>query len=255
MEWVEKAVKVTRWLGKDYKFFVQTTSTQDEAKILVKTGAKSGLLVVADEQTKGRGRFGRSWFSPPNSNIYFTIALQLPPDHPHLTTLPLLVGVAVAEAMREMGINVFVKWANDVVFDGKKLAGILTESESNWVFIGVGINVNLTENDLPDDLKGTATSMRIVTSKTFDRSEVLAAILVSLERWWEVWAKGNLSEFWSMWERFDALKGKQVSVAMPDGTKLEGVADGVSEDGSLKLKLQNESTLNLVAGDVTVKVR
>ncbi|MGQ9462021.1 MAG: biotin--[acetyl-CoA-carboxylase] ligase [Candidatus Fervidibacter sp.] len=253
MEWVEKAVNVTRWLGKDYKFFAQTTSTQDEARILVKAGAKSGVLVVADEQTKGRGRFGRSWFSPPKSNIYFTTALQLPPTHPQLTTLPLLVGVAVAEAIRKMGINVFVKWANDIVFDGKKLAGILTESEGNWVFIGVGVNVNLTENDLPNDLKGTATSMRIVTGKTLERSDVLAAILVSLERWWEVWAKGNLSEFWSTWERFDALKGKQVFVAMPDGTKLEGVADGVSEDGSLKLKLQDESTLNLAAGEVRVR--
>lgn len=257
MDWIAKATQTTRWLGKSWRFFEETQSTQDEAKAWVQSGACHGSLVIADSQRKGRGRFGRYWFSPPANNIYMTVAMQLPQKHPSIGILSLFVGVAVAEALRkQFAIPAMVKWANDVIVDDKKLCGILIEDATSdighWALIGIGINVNLAKENLPDELLTTATSLLIATGKTFDRAEVLAAMLCSLERWWEQWASGQLTEFWQTFAQLDCLKGKFAQVRLPDGTILDGIADGVADDGSLRLCLPDSSVQLLYSGEVTV---
>lgn len=254
------AVQRTNWLGKNLRFFETVGSTQDIAREWVLNGAPHGAVVIADMQTHGRGRVGRSWFSPPGKNLYFTVALQLPNSHPPLGTLSLLVGVAVAEALRKLGAEVFVKWANDVVSkDGRKLAGILVEGfepqqGKAWTLVGIGINVNLAENEFPKDLQLTATSLRIVCGSELDRFEVLSEVLCSLELWWERWASNELASLWQSYDRLDWLKGKQVRVLSPDGTTLEGTAQGVTEEGELKLTLVDGTERRLIAGDVTVRI-
>jgi BirA family biotin operon repressor/biotin-[acetyl-CoA-carboxylase] ligase len=259
---MEAAVKRTKWLGKSWKFLEVTTSTQDEAKKWVQKGAPHGALVVAEEQTRGRGRLGRSWFSPPGKNLYFTVALKLPTSSPPLSTLSLLAGIAVAEALRShFNAQVFVKWANDVVGgDGRKLAGILVEgfkdcSGTDWALIGIGVNVNLTEDELPDELREIATSLQILLGRQLERFQVLGAILASLEAWWEDWAKGMLEKVLKAFEALDWLKGKLVRLTLPDGAVFEGVAIGVTEEGHLRLRLRGDLERDFPAGEVTVRVR
>jgi len=249
----------TKWLGKTWEFFESVESTQDVAKERILKGGPHGLVIAADKQTRGRGRLGRSWFSPPGKNLYFTAAVQIPDPHPPFGTLSLLAGVAVAEALRRFGAEVFVKWANDVVSEGgRKLAGILVEGfepepKKMWALVGIGINVNLSENELPEDLKPVATSLKVICGRELDRFEVLAEVLSSLEFWWEKWAGNELAEFWRAYDRFDWLKGKRVRALLPDGTETEGVARGVTEEGALRLILPDGNEIRLVAGDVSVR--
>lgn len=257
---MEAAVQRTKWLGKVWKFFEVTTSTQDEAKKWVQEGAPHGALVVAEEQTQGRGRLGRSWFSPPGKNLYFTVALKLPSSSPPPDTLSLLAGVAVAEALRShFNAQVFVKWANDVVgSDGRKLVGILVEgfkdrSGTDWALMGIGVNVNLTEDELPDELREIATSLQILLGRQFDRFQVLGAILVSLEAWWEDWAEGRLEKVLKSFDALDWLKGKSVRLNLPDGTIFEGVAIGVTKEGHLRLRLSGGLERNFPVGEATVR--
>ncbi len=250
-----RCIVSTRWLGKALRWLETVTSTQDEAKEWVQSGAPHGAVVVADQQTAGRGRWGRSWFSPPGKNLYLTAALQVPATAPPLGTLSLLVGIAIAEALRtHFQTPVFVKWANDVVAaDGRKLAGILIEQHENWALVGIGANVNLTTDELPDELKPIAVSLRCLVGKELDRWAVLDAILHSLEAWWDRWAVGDTSPFWQAWAGLDWLYGKRVQVLFPDGTTMEGIAKGVAETGALQLQLDNGLVQTVVAGDVTVR--
>ncbi len=255
---MEAAVQQTKWLGKVWKFLEVTTSTQDEAKKWVQEGAPHGALVVAEEQTQGRGRLGRTWFSPPQKNLYFTVALQLPSSSPPPNTLSLLAGVAVAEALRShFNAKVFVKWANDVVGDdGRKLAGILVEGfkdclGTDWVLIGIGVNVNLTEDELPDELREIATSLQILLGKQLERFQVLGAILASLEAWWEDWVSQGIDPLQIAFIQLDWLKGKQIRLILPNGKRFEGVANGITKEGELKLTLRDGSEHCFAAGEVT----
>lgn len=240
-------------------FFDVVESTQDVMRKWVLSGALHGAIVVADMQTCGRGRVGRSWFSPLGKNLYFTVALQLPHSHPPSGTLSLLVGVAVAEALQKFEAKVYVKWSNDVVSEsGRKLAGILVESfepepKKVWSLVGVGINVNINEDEFPDELRTTATSLKAVCGRELDRFEVLAEVLCSLEFWWEKWASNEFDLFRQAYERLDWLKGKQVIVFLPDGTTVEGTAMGITDEGELMLTLPDGTRQRLVAGDVTVR--
>jgi BirA family biotin operon repressor/biotin-[acetyl-CoA-carboxylase] ligase len=255
MDWVAQAVQPTRWLAKVWRFYERVSSTQDEAKAWVQQGAPHGGMVIADEQTKGRGRWGRTWFSPPRKNLHLTLTMKLPAEHPPLGTLSLLTGVAIVEALRQrFSVPAFVKWVNDVVVDGKKLAGILIEGVGgDWVLIGIGVNVNLAETELPDELRTTATSLQMVKGTPVDRTEVLSALLVSLESWWERWAQGAMGSVWQALEGWDWLRDKSVTAHLPDGTTLHGFAVGIMPDGGLRLRLDDGTERTLTAGDVTVR--
>ena len=255
MDWVAQAVQPTRWLAKVWRFYERVSSTQDEAKAWVQQGAPHGGMVIAEEQTKGRGRWGRTWFSPPRKNLHLTLTMKLPAEHPPLGTLSLLTGVAIVEALRQrFSVPAFVKWVNDVVVDGKKLAGILIERVGgDWALIGIGVNVNLAETDLPDELRATATSLQMVKGAPVDRREVLSALLVSLESWWERWAQGAMGSVWQALKGWDWLRGKSVTAHLPDGTTLHGFAVGITPDGGLRLRLDDGTERTLTAGDVTVR--
>jgi BirA family biotin operon repressor/biotin-[acetyl-CoA-carboxylase] ligase len=255
MDWVAQAVQPTRWLAKVWRFYERVSSTQDEAKAWVQQGAPHGGMVIADEQTKGRGRWGRTWFSPPRKNLHLTLTMKLPAEHPPLGTLSLLTGVAIVEALRQrFSVPAFVKWVNDVVVDGKKLAGILIEGVgSDWALIGIGVNVNLAETELPDELRTTATSLQMVKGTPVDRTEVLSTLLVSLESWWERWVQGAMGSVWQALKGWDWLRDKSVTAHLPDGTTLHGIAVGITPDGGLRLRLSDGTEQMLTAGDVTIR--
>src|SRR5271156_453830 len=174
-------------IGRDIQVFEQTTSTNDVIEKLARDGVKEGVVVFAESQTKGRGRLGRKWISPARKGLWFS-ALLRPDLRPQATTQ---LTVAAATALRraiqsETGLKPEIKWPNDILIRGKKVAGILTELSAEldkvrYIILGIGIDVNLDANEFPAELKKIATSLKIETEKTISRAELATAILRELD--------------------------------------------------------------------------
>jgi biotin-[acetyl-CoA-carboxylase] ligase BirA-like protein len=210
-----------------------------------------GAVLVAEYQATGRGRLDRVWTSPPRGGI--TVSILLRPDVPAARRgwLPLLTGVALAEAVRGVtGVQVSLKWPNDLLAgDGRKLAGILAESAGTAVVVGVGLNVSTTSDELPD----TAASLAGVLGTGVDRAPVLLAFLRGLEerylRWTAALGDPVLSGLAADYLRWSSTVGTTVSVAMPDGSSLDGVAEAVDWDGRLVVATA-DGPVALASGDV-----
>ncbi len=210
-----------------------------------------GAVLVAEYQATGRGRLDRVWTSPPRAGI--TVSILLRPDVPAARRgwLPLLTGVALAEAVRGVtGVQVSLKWPNDLLAgDGGTLAGILAESAGTAVVVGVGLNVSTTSDELPD----TAASLAGVLGGAVDRAPVLLAFLRALEerylRWTAALGDPVLSGLAADYLRWSSTVGTTVSVAMPDGSTLDGVAEAVDWDGRLVVATA-DGPVALASGDV-----
>ncbi|RZU33059.1 BirA family biotin operon repressor/biotin-[acetyl-CoA-carboxylase] ligase [Blastococcus saxobsidens] len=214
-------------------------------------GAAEGSVLVAEHQVTGRGRLDRVWTSPPRAGL--TVSFLLRPDVPAARRgwLPLLTGVALAEAVGEVtGVLASVKWPNDLLArDGRKLAGILAEASGDAVVVGVGLNVSTTADELPD----TGTSLSGVTGATVDRAPVLLAFLRAVERRYRGWVEAlgdpvlsGLARDYLAWS---STVGSAVQVTMPDGSTLAGTARAVDWDGRLVVDTP-EGTVELASGDV-----
>jgi BirA family biotin operon repressor/biotin-[acetyl-CoA-carboxylase] ligase len=214
-------------------------------------GAPEGTVLVAEHQVTGRGRLDRVWTSPPRAGL--TVSFLLRPDVPAARKgwLPLLTGVALAESVAEVsGVLPSLKWPNDLLAaDGRKLAGILAESSGSAVVVGTGLNVSTTADELPD----TGTSLTRITAAPVDRGTLLLAFLRAVERRYRRWVEvlgdpvsSGLAQDYLAWS---STVGTTVSVALPDGSTLEGVAQAVDWDGRLVVATA-EGTVELASGDV-----
>ena len=174
--------------GRAYRYAESCPSTQR----LLEEGDAEGTVAVTEEQTEGRGRLGRSWHAPARSSVLVSIMLRPLVDSARLPELSLVAGGAVAEAIVEVtGIEPAIKFPNDVLVGGRKVAGILAESGEGRVVLGIGVNVNQTEDELPADARSEPTSLRIEAGFAFDRAQLLAAILARLEQAYDAWLTGN----------------------------------------------------------------
>jgi BirA family biotin operon repressor/biotin-[acetyl-CoA-carboxylase] ligase len=214
-------------------------------------GAPEGTVLVAEYQETGRGRLDRVWTSPPRAGL--TVSLLLRPDVPAARRgwLPLLTGVALAEAVREVtGVLSSLKWPNDLLAgDGRKLAGILAESNGPAVVVGVGLNVNTAAEELPDG----GTSLARVLGAPLDRQPLLLGFLRAFEHRYLRWVgrlgdpvSSQLAQDYLAWS---STVGTTVSVALPDGTRVEGVAESIDWDGRLVVATPG-GTVELASGDV-----
>jgi BirA family transcriptional regulator, biotin operon repressor / biotin---[acetyl-CoA-carboxylase] ligase len=223
------------------------------AALLARAGedAPEGTVLVAEHQEAGRGRLDRTWISPPRAGL--TVSLLVRPDVPaaRRAWLPLLTGVALAEAVgATTGVRCSLKWPNDLLaLDDRKLAGILAEAVGGAVVVGTGLNVNTNVSELPD----TGTSLSAVTGATVDRAPVLLAYLRAFERRYTRWAAAlgdpvasGLARDYLAWS---STVGATVSVMLPDGATLEGVAEAVDWDGRLVVATP-EGAVELASGDV-----
>lgn len=232
----------------------ETDSTQRVAHDLAVEGAEEGTTVVADTQTGGRGRLGRSWYSPTGLNLYCSIVLRPACPPPRVPQLTLVLGLAVADTVREAsGLECALKWPNDVLLDGRKAAGILTEMEAEGervrhVIAGIGVNVNVAA--FPPDLAGTATSLRLVAGRRIDRPTFTAALLAAVERRYERYLAEGFAPMRQEWERIAWLRGKDIRVVSPEG-EVHGRVLGVDEDGALRLATP-AGIRRVLAGEVTV---
>ena len=253
----------TRLLGSSVHFFESIDSTNIYAAKLAREGAKEGTIVVADAQTGGKGRLGRSWVSPPRVNLYLSAILR--PDKPAASApqLSLLAAVAVAEAVAEQtSVTPSIKWPNDVLVSGKKVCGILTEMQAKdqllkSVVVGIGVNVNAPLDMFPQELHDKATSLLLVSGNPVDRPAFTGRLLTHLEKFYILWLEEGFPAVVSAWEGHAAeLLGKPITVAAPDGI-ISGVALGIDHDGALLVQPEGpggreEKPRRVVAGDVTV---
>jgi BirA family transcriptional regulator, biotin operon repressor / biotin---[acetyl-CoA-carboxylase] ligase len=226
-------------------------STNAELVAAAARGAPEGTVLVAEHQVSGRGRLDRTWTSPPRAGL--TVSFLLRPDVPAARRgwLPLLTGVALAESVAEVsGVLPSLKWPNDLLAgDGRKLAGILAESSGPAVVVGTGLNVSTTAAELPD----TGTSLARITGGTVDRATVLLAFLRAVERRYRRWAdalgdpvSSGLAQDYLAWS---STVGSTVTVDLPDGSVLDGVAEAVDWDGRLVVATAG-GTVELASGDV-----
>lgn len=230
--------------GTHVRFFDAIASTNTEAQEWAMNGAPEGALVVADHQTGGRGRWGRTWFSAPGKLLQFSVVLR-PDLEPHRHgVLTAGLGVACARAVARLtGLPARVKWPNDVVVEDRKLAGMLVESslmgERIAVAIcGIGINVGLAEAEIPEDLRGRASSIAIELARRgvapgCDRAELLTAIVAEIESRYDALSGGDASAVLAEAAELSSVIGRHVRIRFADGSALEGIVEGFDADGAL----------------------
>ncbi len=257
---IEKALRqMTFW--RKVVYLPVTGSTNDVAKGLAAQGAPEGTVVVADEQTAGRGRLGRRWVAPPSTCLLCSLLFRPSLSLSQANRLTMLCSLAAADPAKEIaGLQVFLKWPNDLIVQSpawKKLSGVLTETgmtrhiagtQLDFVIVGIGINVNVPPEVLPD-LDSNATSILVETGREVDRATLLIALLAGVERRYEALRAGESPH--QEWAVRLATLGRPVKVTTSDGV-LAGVAESVDEDGALLLRTLDGALHRLLAGDVTL---
>ncbi len=246
-----------RVVGREIAVFQETTSTSDIADRLARDGIKEGMVVFAESQTKGRGRLGRRWHSPARKGLWFTLILR--PDMPPSAATRFVIGAAVAlsRAVREVtGIQPEIKWPNDLLIRGRKVAGILIEMNAeveklNYLLLGIGIDVNLEAGDYPEELKNLATSLRIETRGVVSRPVLAVAVMRELDHVYQSIRAGQFSALAEEWYRQCVTVGGQVSINT-GGRILQGRVEAVDDEGALLLRTQHGRIERILGGDVTV---
>ena len=243
-------------LWREIRVVSETGSTNADVVAESRTGAAEGLVLVAESQTVGRGRLGRTWSAPPRSGLLFSALLRPAPVVPpgRWGWLPLLAGVAVASAVRRLaGVDAALKWPNDVLVGSRKLAGILVERAGQALVVGVGLNVSARADELP---VSTATSLVIEGARTADRDPLLRGALRELATRYGAWRTvggdpdaGVGGGLRGAYRELSATLGREVAVALPGGGDVRGTALDVDSDGRL-LVAGPLGTVAVAAGDV-----
>lgn len=247
----------TKWMGHEIVFYEETDSTNVRAKILGEEGKKSGVLVIAEQQTGGKGRRGRGWVSPKRTGIFMSLMLRPEILARHASMLTLVSAVAVAKGINEIGnIECTIKWPNDIIINGKKVCGILTEmstdmEEIQYVVVGMGINVN--NKEFPQEIQSVATSLFLETGKEVERAKLVAGILKQFESYYGIFEKDqDLSGILSVYNEMLINKNRQVRI-IEEGKERTGLALGIDKEGALLVQRENGAVERVIAGEVSVR--
>jgi BirA family biotin operon repressor/biotin-[acetyl-CoA-carboxylase] ligase len=234
-----------------------TTSTNDYARLVsAEKEDPHGIVVVADTQSHGRGRLGREWVSPPRVNLYFTI-IVVPGKrmaNPHL--IGLAAAVAAASGIRNTGgLDAQIKWPNDIMIKGRKTGGVLAETSFRgdrlYIFIGIGLNVNMPESLMPQDIRPLATSLMIESGRNVDRLELLLEVLRRFDISYEMLTQKGAESVIAQWKSMNCTLGRQISVKTAEGV-INSTATGITSRGELIVELPSGEKEYLRAGDVTI---
>ena len=245
----------TKWAGKTVHFARETDSTNLWIKRLAKEGAPEGTLALAEFQSAGRGRLGRSWEVPEGTSVMMSILLRPKFEPQYAPMLTLVMGMAVAKAVKKLGFDVSIKWPNDVVVSHKKICGILTEmgvrdGKIDYAVIGVGINVNIRE--FPEEMADKATSLYLESGKEFDRSQIPGLVMEAFEEYYEKFAATcDLSGLKEEYESILANYNQPVRVLAKE--PYEGVARGITDGGELLVEKNDGTIVAVSAGEVSVR--
>jgi len=251
-----KARLQTQIIGRTIHYLRQVTSTNDIAKELAARGAREGSVIVAETQTHGRGRLGRKWVSP-EGGIWLSIILRPKMNPKDATKLTLTTSVAVARTINKLyDLKAEIKWPNDIEINGRKVCGILTEATTrgkttDFVVVGIGVNVNIDLSFLPEPLRGSTTSLKEELKTEIERERFLSALLNEIERYYKLFAKVKFDSILREWRSLCSHMGSHVKITSFNET-FEGRAVDVDENGALLVKLGDGTTRRVVSGDVTV---
>ncbi|MBN1961360.1 MAG: biotin--[acetyl-CoA-carboxylase] ligase [Deltaproteobacteria bacterium] len=237
----------------------EVDSTMAVARQRAQEGAPSGTAIIANAQSKGRGRCDRTWFSAPNKNLYTTVILHPTPrpDGCAITTAGIVVGVAACLAAQQLGASqAMIKWPNDIIVNESKLCGILTECEdlhsaTPTVLVGFGFNVASAINlSLSDEIKNLYIGLHDITGKTdVSVNDVFRVVIDSVEKWYNAWLHDGIAPILNTWQQLDALYGCEIKAEPVAGSIIAGKADGISKSGALRVITQY-GIKEIIAGDV-----
>jgi BirA family biotin operon repressor/biotin-[acetyl-CoA-carboxylase] ligase len=248
----------TRRHGRNLIYLGVTDSTNLQAKALAAGDSPEGTVVVADTQTGGRGRMGRTWVSPPGENLYFSLILRPRVPSVRVPQLTLLVAAAIHRALSAIAgdLQAKIKWPNDILLNDKKLCGVLCEMQSepdytHFVVVGIGINVN--QSELPAELLGIATSLFLETGRLFSRAEILAAILNHFEPLYETWmSEEDLTFILPYLEEHALLQSRMVSIEQFNRT-INGRVSGIARGGELIIESDDGRTTMVSSGEAHLR--
>ena len=245
-------------VGSEILVFDALDSTNDLAKQYLEKDAAEGLVLIAESQTGGRGRMGRSWLSLPGVGLYLSVILKPKIQPQRMPQLPLLAGLATTLAVNEFTRRkTRLKWPNDVLLNGRKLCGILCEyylasSGEAGVVVGIGINVNHSPQDFPDDLKSSATSLLIETGNPVDRLALVRALIVNLDQQYTAFLDNGEQAVIEKWLQNSDMAGKQITVTQGKSST-RGIALGLDPQGRLLMLSEKGVELAFDSGEVSLR--
>ena len=248
----------TNYIGKDIRYYNTIDSTNTKAKELGTAGAKEGTVVISEEQTGGRGRLGRQWVSPKFKGIWMSIILKPDIEPMEASKITQIGAAAVCMSINDLGLKATIKWPNDIVLNGKKVCGILTEmsgelNKINYIVMGIGINVNIESEDFPGDIKDIATSIKIEAGKKVKRKELVASIFNNFEKLYDEFINsGTIKNSINICRENSALIGNDVKI-IKRNEEVFAKAIGLTEDGELIVEYNDGKVDKIVSGEVSVR--
>lgn len=243
------------FMGREIHYFASIDSTNNAAKAMLGNGPPEGTLVLAEEQTTGRGRMGRFWSSAPDKGIWMSLILRPRIPVADLPKMTILTGVAVRRAIVEAtGMEPLIKWPNDILLDGRKICGILAELSGEidrvaFLVMGMGINVNHEKHDFPEELREKAGSLAMTEGKPFSRVELVRLALKHFEDTYQQACQNGFSDVLSECRRYSATLGRTVTIR--EGSReITGLAEALGDDGGLILRLSSGESIPVYAGEM-----
>lgn len=247
----------TKWAGREAAYFDEVDSTNTLVRALAEKGAPHGTLVVADRQTGGKGRRGRTWESPGGEGIWMSLMLRPKMNPVNASMLTLIMALAAEKGIREVtGMECQIKWPNDLVLNKKKICGILTEMstdqmEIQYVIIGIGINV--CQETFPDEIKATATSLYLESGERIARSKIIGATMAAFEEYYEIFMETeDMSGLIEQYNQKLVNLNNEVCILAPDG-EFRGISTGINRTGGLMVRLKDGSETEVISGEVSVR--
>ncbi|SEN26773.1 biotin--[acetyl-CoA-carboxylase] ligase [Paenibacillus sp. OV219] len=242
-------------LVQNVKLFDSVDSTQNIVQRLAEDGAPEGTLVIAEQQTSGRGRMGRKWVSPSSKGIYMSYVLRPGIPLQFAPQLTLLTAVALCRALRSVAapLDIGIKWPNDLLIGGKKISGILLESIAEderlrYVVTGIGISVNLTRDDYPPELHDIATSLAIELGRTLDRAEIIAAFFAQFQQLYAIFLKDGFAPIKTLWEALSVTLHKPRKLLVAGG-EITATPVGLSDQGALLVEKEDGTIIPIFSAE------
>jgi BirA family biotin operon repressor/biotin-[acetyl-CoA-carboxylase] ligase len=247
----------TTIMGRRILYREEVTSTQDEAGEVARKGAEEGVVVISERQTKGRGRRGRLWSSPPREGVYFSTILRPNLKPNQIVQIPLIAGVAVCKAIRRVTpLEPRIKWPNDITIGGKKVAGILAEMSCDMdrvdhIVLGIGVNVNTRCSLLPEPTRGIATSLAERCGEYVSRVSLVQSILAEFDVLYTAFLASGFDALREEWKALDSTVGSWVKVSDAEG-EIKGKALDIDGEGFLLVRKENGNVKRVISGDVSL---
>lgn len=247
-----------RIVGRDIRVFQETTSTNDVIEKLARDEVREGVVVFADSQSKGRGRLGRKWMSPAGKGLWFSLLLRPPLQPLEATQLTVAAATALRRAIAsQTSLQPHIKWPNDILINGRKTAGILTELRAEvdrikYCIIGIGVDVNIKSSEYPEELRTKATSLKAEAGKPVSRPDLAVAILREIDADYKRITSGKFHDVATEWAAHCATIGSRVTVLMGE-RRIQGQAEALADDGALLVRTDHGHLERIVGGDIILE--